>query len=660
MITPAAVPASQPVLVRRPDGSYVPVATRPRRVTGRVAARRYVWRHRRHLAPLAPLAGWVVCHHLLTGHMWWATLTLTVGIIAVAPITDRAEDRPAYAVTATVTWVAWLWLTTATTLTDPWTWRITVTLWVLLSVPWWVRHQHRPTEPDVVESLAVARPATPTDTLAVMWQVDVAGVDGPLPGCPLTAPAPIPGVPHGLQGTISLRRKTLAEARAQVQRVAVALRVPHGAVEIEPAPSGLAHEARLIVTPLNPLQRTCAWDAPSYDPADGTYLFGLSLTGAPVRLRIVDPTIGPIPVAVGGAAGGGKTDAVKALMAELHCSPLHVLWVIDPQQGASFPEFREAVDWYAGNLDTARVMLRAAVRVMEARERLLAALTYTVTVPSPDGDGTTELTVTGYGRWVPTPGLPVMTPDLPELRIVVDELPMVIDDPDCQKSIAALLARGRKTGVSFVLASQMWAMDQIKDTSVRKLVTAGPSIACRASDPYMARQLGMRDGDPTTLPQRWPDGSSTAGLAYVAMPGESSVLSRARWTPNWWAVTTRPAAGRLDATSVEAAGEDYRASVTAWASPTPLPLPTTTPSPHTTSTSGGAGDAGGYADLLHAALQAAGRPMRWTEWANAAGVPAGSARNARRSLIDAGLVTQHKTAVPQDTTYSVTGVSDTQ
>ncbi|MBZ4283922.1 hypothetical protein LAJ55_14030, partial [Streptococcus pneumoniae] len=84
--------------------------------------------------------------------------------------------------------------------------------------------------------------------------------------------------------------------------------------------------------------------------------------------------------------GSGKSGTTKGLLTELHLSPVHVTWLIDPQQGASHPEYRGVVDWFAGDMDTARMMLRAAVRVMEARERFMANLEHEVTVDLGDGE----------------------------------------------------------------------------------------------------------------------------------------------------------------------------------------------------------------------------------------------------------------------------------
>lgn len=602
--------------------------------------RRGVWRHRRHLAPALAWPAGAAVHTAATGSTWPMTCVLTAGVGVIAAAEWRGKPWGVRWAAAFTSWCA------ADFVTGGMPVRWSMAAWLGIAVPWWVRVQYRgiPAQPS-----SAPRPRA-IDLLRVQWaervscrggkSCDCSGdgdacKGGVLPGVTLTDVTPMPDVEKGFQGTLTFSDLTLAEAQARQERLLVALRLPRGSVEIAAHPTGNADQARIYITPINPLRQVAAFTGPTL--IGGSYAYGPSLSGPPALVRLDDDAIGPVPLVIAGAQGSGKSGVTKGLLAELHLSPVHVTWLIDPQQGASHPEFRGVVDWFGPDLETARVMLRAALRVMAAREKFMADLEHSVTVDM--GDGPETITVRGVDVFAPRPGLPMMTPEFPEVRIVIEEAPVILADNELASIIAQILKRGRKTGVSVALISQLLAQTEFGDPAVRPLVTSGSRIVCRTSDTLAARQAsgGTFTVNPSALPQTWPDGSSTAGLAYVQAGGADPVLARSRWTSNWWAWSRRPRAGQLDALSVAAVNADadvYGRQVDEGAKTIALP----SAAPHAQPATQGQPTA---RDLMLAAITNAPGPVSMGEWLAIAGVGnPETGRSARQKLVADGLVTQ--------------------
>lgn len=600
------------------------------------AIRRGLWRHRLHLAPALAWPAGAAVHTASHARTWVAVAAAVAGVV-VALIAERRR-RP-WGVRWGSAWTVWVIVDTLIAMPVRWS----MVAWLAVSVPWWVRVQHRP---PTTAPTSVYRPKA-IDLLKVQWAMRVSCLGGKachcrapgegckggvLPGVTLTDVTPMPDVAKGVQGTLTFADVTLAEIQARQERLLVALRLPRGSVEVTAHPSGIADQARIYITPVNPLRRVAGFTGPTL--SGGSYAYGPSLAGPPALVRLDDDAIGPVPLVIAGAQGAGKSGAVKGLLTELHLSPVHVTWLIDPQQGASHPEYRGVVDWFAPDLETARIMLRAALRVMRAREHYMADLEHSVTVDM--GDGPETITVRGVDVFAPRPGLPMMTPDFPEVRIVVEEAPVILADQDLAGMIAQILKRGRKTGVSVALISQLLAQTEFGDPAVRPLVTSGSRIVCRTSDTLAARQAsgGAFTVNPSALPQTWPDGSSTAGLAYVQAGGADPVLARSRWTSNWWQFSRRPRAGQLDALSVAAVNEaadvyGRQADDITPSQPAPAVAQPASQGQPTAR------------DLMLAAIVNAPGPLSMGEWLSLAGVGnPETGRSARQKLVADGLVTQ--------------------
>ena len=633
------------VVSRSPQAEAVRLELHPRLTTPEIV-RASTYRFRWHLAPLAAWpAAWAVHATGTARPMLEAGVAL--GATAAALAFRRTGRTWRYRWCA----AAGLWAG-ADVLAGGLPPRLSMLAWLGLSIPWWVAVQVRPEPeapapdpaPRMIEELKRewARRIECRGGNACWCQRYVApGVElpgpckgGVLPGVTLTDVVPIPGVPKGLSGALTSTDFTLPEIQQRMQRLLVVLRLPAGSIEFASDPER-SDKSRIFITPINPLRTVEAFDGPTL--ARGSYRFGPSLAGPGALVRIDDPDTGPIPVVIAGAQGSGKSGTTKGLLTELHLSPVHVTWLIDPQQGASHPEYRGVVDWFAGDMDTARMMLRAAVRVMEARERFMANLEHEVTVDLGDGELET-MTVKGVDVFAPRPGLPMMTPEFPEVRIVVEEAPVILGDPEMAQLVAAILKRGRKTGVSVVLISQLLAQTEFGDPAVRPLVTSGTRIVHRTSDTLAGRQAsgGTFTVNPSAMPQTWPDGTTTAGLAYVQSGGDDPVLARARWTGNWWSWARRPRAGLgLDALSVRAVNEDVEVygrtaedvraeaqlAIGVDVAPRPsLGLPQEKPQ--------------SAPELMLAAIRAAGEPLAIGEWMHRAGVQnPNTGKSARDKLL---------------------------
>ncbi|MFJ1709203.1 transfer protein [Kitasatospora sp. NPDC088346] len=131
----------------------------------------------------------------------------------------------------------------------------------------------------------------------------------------------------------------------------------------------------ITLYPHNPLL-----DMPAPSPADmlmdrrGYITVGRYHNGRPAKRRMFDTDTGSAQRSlVFGTTGAGKSRTVQYLLA---CEKRNrvVSWFADLKGGQSAPEAAGQVDWRATSQEEAILMLRAAVRVAEARQRRYTAM----------------------------------------------------------------------------------------------------------------------------------------------------------------------------------------------------------------------------------------------------------------------------------------------
>lgn len=401
------------------------------------------------------------------------------------------------------------------------------------AVPWWwhhrVRQEHDTAVPGVDQRVAV-------------WVQRIACQGGVLPGAGLTE---MGEVPNGWSATIELPpgKLTTENALAAAKRIASAYRMPATSVVVEPPLDAEEASARLLVLAKNPLREVQTFTAPTLDEWTGRFRVGLGADGTPVMWDLWTPNSGACHGLVAGTTGSGKSGFVNNLCTEIRHSGLAVLWLGDTQRGESVPDWQDVADpsfWFAGTVPEIRTMLQAAERVMDGRQRRRSREAWT------DELGRERR---GRGRFDPTPEEPLLV-------IVIDEATLALADPECRRIVAMIVKQGRKMGVGITIITQVPSLAEMGgDLTIRSMLASMNIILFRTSDKY-SKNMGMPSDlpvNPANLPKRWPDGSTTAGLGYVAAERVSPFRAQYVEDPYHWAtVETRVA--RLEPSAERAAG----------------------------------------------------------------------------------------------------------
>ncbi len=414
---------------------------------------------------------------------------------------------------------------------------ILLLLMLTAGIPWWWHRRIRRTP------IAVPSAGGPTE----IWEEKVSSMRGCLPGSWLTELSFIDdGRVRGWSALINLPggQLTTENAVSSVVRIASAYGVSPTSVVIEPMLSGEADRARLLVLQRNPLVDVQEFTGPSLDPATGWVTIGLHADGSDARWRLFVPGSGSCHGMIAGTTGSGKSGTGNALCTEISHSGLAVLWLADPEDGESLPDWQDNVDWFAGNIDEIRAMLQAAERVMEGRKSRRSKVRWT------DSD---NIQRRGKGFFDPTPEEPL-------LIVYVEEGPDVLADPECRRIVARIGKKGRKVGVAVILITQIPSVVELGgDVTIRSMLSSTNVLMFRTSD-KMSKQMGMPADlpvDPANLPISWPDGSTTAGLGYLAAAGGRLSPLRGKFVrePHKWA--TRRVVVTLEPEAEQDAGIDY-------------------------------------------------------------------------------------------------------
>jgi hypothetical protein len=206
----------------------------------------------------------------------------------------------------------------------------------------------------------------------------------------------------------------------------------------------------------------------------------------------------------------------------------------DPDGGLSVPEYTEQVQVFAGSVPRIHEMLLGVERLMDRRRRERAK-------PWVDEQGRRHR---GHATFT-------ATPDDPMILVVLDEWPTIGKDPilgkACTRIAGQIGKRGRKIGVGLVVVTQIPSLEEMgSDAQAVRGMAAGMNIAAFRTAAAQDKETGLPMKlpiDPASLPERWPDGSPTAGLGFLARSDAAAAPMRGLYQsdPYHWATTGTPA-----------------------------------------------------------------------------------------------------------------------
>src|ERR1019366_6154288 len=303
---------------------------------------------------------------------------------------------------------------------------------VVLAVPWWASHRRRARVrverkleawPEIAQAVGLA------GSRVMSAVVDV----------------------WGWRARFGLARgQTIADVLARLPGIESALGAVRGAARAYPTPDNLAHRFELRVLQIDPHADAIPWPGPSVTsitepidlrpfadaPPDPPRWPGPSVTSIPEPIDL-GPFEDASPCRVlllrrhalfGGIAGSGKSGGINILMGNLSACRDVVIWAIDLRRGMELQPWASCIGRLATTPGQARLLLRDAVAILEARAALL----------------------TGTGRRVWEP-----SPEMPALAIIIDEYAELADDaPDATAYSDSIARRGRAVAVTLIAATQ--------------------------------------------------------------------------------------------------------------------------------------------------------------------------------------------------------------
>jgi S-DNA-T family DNA segregation ATPase FtsK/SpoIIIE len=243
-------------------------------------------------------------------------------------------------------------------------------------------------------------------------------------------------VQGGLTVQLQLNRfrgQHCADLVAKLPRLESALRVRPGAVRVLPD-AERADQCTLRIVSKDPLGKPIPWAPPGVTSITDPITLGLFEDQQPVELRLWE-TDRQRHVLIAGVNGSGKSGLINVALGSLaRCQDL-VLWGVDLKGGMEFAAWQPVLGRLATSPASARLLLEAANRALDARMSLLASRR--------------------WRRWRPTAKEPL-------LLIVVDEIAELADeDLVLVQRIARL---GRAPGVQLITATQRPSAKQLEST----------------------------------------------------------------------------------------------------------------------------------------------------------------------------------------------------
>lgn len=317
---------------------------------------------------------------------------------------------------------------------------------------------------------------------------------------------------------------------------------------------------------INPLAGGVPLDLDALRMDDQGYVtIGRDLYGAPAKWRMLKfdpkrrglsgrPSASAVHSFGSGGTGAGKTSLEEGLQIAQRMNGF-VSWLADGKGGAGYAPWMTDIDWIVKSFYGAMLMGQAATAVSEFRYAEQMKMQWL------DAEGYTE---NGRSFFVP------FEPFAP-LAVTWDEFnEMILKDPQADhvkpllRSVSSVGRLSRAAGVSARIWVQIPNLDSIgSDASanaIRDMLQSGNIALFRtARSDVDVMSLGSRTPQYrlAPLPERFPDGSETGGLCYIADGKAQFTQSRAMFHTNPARVSRQFPLPTLTDREAEEAGPAY-------------------------------------------------------------------------------------------------------
>jgi hypothetical protein len=509
-----------------PNGPvYVP--TPPRRPAGSVVGR-WVWRHRRKLAPIPVAAGYALLNAAQLGNprvlvvaalaapclAWWAWMAVLGR--------DTKDRTPATVLLAAVTIAAlqvW-WL-----LPDAWLppgLLFALTAASVAASAWRFRIRPHP-EPEA--------PVNNMPWEAARWDEMVGCAGGALPGSVAhyvkDLYAPDTDTPVGFLLAVQLvaGRQEVSHLRGRLGVIAGVYGAPKAGTVIDEV--GDETRALLTITTRKFLAEVKTAKGPTLDPSTGRFILQTLGDGSPGHWQFWAPRQGIKHGWLVGAIGGGKSGALDCLLMNLLVGGFAVADIVDLKGGASIPHWQHRAFRYGTTIPAGIAALRRGVAVCDYRNDLMARM------PAVDPDTGEPVLIDGkpaHGRtWIdPSPQWPIYA-------VVIEEEPQLVKDPTWGPVALTLMARiaalGRQCLVMLIVTSQGANLDEAFGgvRILRTNVQAGNVLVLWTDQGSGNLATATRTVDLSRIPAGQP------GVGFLVGPGQPRDLQgRVRYVDRPW------------------------------------------------------------------------------------------------------------------------------
>jgi hypothetical protein len=316
----------------------------------------------------------------------------------------------------------------------------------------------------------------------------------------------------------------------------------------------------------NPLQRGVALDLDALAMDEQGYItVGQDIYGHPTRWRLLKydpkrrgmsgrPSASAVHAFGSGGTGAGKTSLEENLQVAQRKNRF-ISWLADGKGGAGYAPWMNDLDWLVKSAYGAMLMGQSANRVSEYR------YAQQMTMQWLDAEGYTE---NGRSFFVPWDPFAPMAVTWDEFNEMVLKDPMADHVKPLLRSVSSVGRLSRAAGIGARIWVQIPNLDSLGSDSsanaIRDMLQSG-NIAlfrtARADVDIMS--LGSRTPkyrlEP--LPERFPDGSETGGLFYVADGKDQYTQARAAFHTNPARLSRQFPMETLTAPEAEAAGLAY-------------------------------------------------------------------------------------------------------
>lgn len=296
-------------------------------------------------------------------------------------------------------------------------------------------------------------------------------------------------------------QKTTQTVLSAIANIAAAYGRSLSDVTALPHPTGVQNKALIRFTKTNQLAAARTYPSPhqALDLTGGNIrtLIGHKADGTEVWWWFYRAGFGTIGGAVFGDTGSGKSFLLRLLIASAAYSSLIVPIVSCPQGGLSFPMWIKNGHWPGASPEEILRQARSLIEAHRNRSKVNR--------------------LRGRDIHVPTATEPLIIWWIDEIHLMMTEL-----SPAERKEFYTLLDKiereGRKSGIRIVASDQNPSVpDTFNDKmSLRSslISAAGQCVTLRLSSDASSMIPGMKL-NPTKIPEKFPDGSSTAGLAVL-------------------------------------------------------------------------------------------------------------------------------------------------